>query len=110
MLSPDQIRDFCTRRYNRLLRSLVTNEPFFPLEVPFGRAKPGDDFVKLNREIKALAEADSGFKLEWMDRKFRLLGQQKIPSRVWFEDETGFLKCLGKSREVELFRRNLDLT
>lgn len=110
MLSPDQIRDFCRRRYARFLRSLVTGESFFPLEVPFGRPKPGDDFGKLNREIKALAEADSGYHLDWMDRKFRLLGEQKIPSRVWFKDETGFLKILGKTREVELFRRNIEIT
>jgi hypothetical protein len=110
MLSPDQIREFCRRRYKHFLRSLVTGESFFPLEVPFGRPKPGDDFAKLNREIKALAEADSGYRLEWIDRKFRLLGEQKIPSRVWFEDEPGFLKILGKTREVELFRQNLELT
>src|SRR6267378_829462 len=110
MLSPDQIRDFCRRRYARFLRSLVIGESFFPLEVPFGRPKPSDDFGKLNREIKALAEADSGYHLDWMDRKFRLLGEQKIPSRVWFKDETGFLKILGKTREVELFRRNLEIT
>jgi hypothetical protein len=110
MLSPDQIRHFCRRRYSRFLRSLVTGESFFPLEVPFGRPRPNDDFVKLNREIKALAEADSGYRLEWMDRKFRLLGEQKIPSRVWFEDEPGFLKILGKTREVELFRHNLEIT
>ncbi len=51
------------------LRSLVTGESIFPLEVPFGRPKPGDDFAKLNREIKALAEADSGYRLEWIDKK-----------------------------------------
>jgi len=110
MLSPDQIRDFCRRRYASYLRSLVRGESFFPLEIRFGRPKAGDDFGKLNREIKALAEADWGYHLEWTDRKFRLLGEQKIPSRVWFENETGLLKILGKAREVELFRRNLELT
>lgn len=110
MLSPDQIRDFCRRRYAEFLRSLVTSDTFFPLEVPFGRPRAGDDFGKLNREIKALAEADLGYRLEWTERKFRLLGDQNIPSRVWFEDEAGYLKILGKIREVELFRHNLELT
>lgn len=110
MLSPDQIRDFCRRRYVAFLRSIVTGHVFFPLEVRFGRPKAGDDFGKLNREIKALAEADLGYRLEWTERKFRLLGDQKIPSRVWFEDESGYLKILGKVREVELFRRNLELS
>lgn len=110
MLSPDQIRDFCQRRFASYLRSLVTGESFFPLEIRFGRPKAGDDFGKLNREIKALAEADLGYRLEWAERKFRLLGEQKIPSRVWFENEAGFLKILGATRELELFHRNLELT
>ena len=110
MLSPDQIRDFSRRRYSRFLRSLVTGEPFFPLDVPFGRPKPGDNHTKLSSEVKQLAEAEFGYRLEWTQRKFRLLGEQKLPSRVWFEDEVGFLKILGKAREVELFRRNLELT
>src|ERR1700677_251432 len=110
MLSPDQIRDFCRRRYADFLRSIVTGDAFFPLEVRFGRPKAGDDYGKMNREIKMLAEADYGYRLEWSDRTFRVLGEQKIPSRVWFESEAGFLKILGKDREVELFRCNLELT
>lgn len=110
MLSPEQIRDFCRRRYPDFLRSLVTGDNFFPLDVRFGRVKPSDNFTTLNREIKALTEADLGYHVEWADRKFRLLGEQKIPSRVWFENETGYLKILGKAREVESFRRNLELT
>ena len=110
MLSPDQIRDYCRRRYARFLRSLVAGEPFFPLDVPFGRPKPGDNHTKLSSEVKKLAEAEFGYRLEWTERKFRLLGEQKLPSRVWFEDEAGFLKILGKAREVESFRRNLELT
>jgi hypothetical protein len=110
MLSPDQIREFCRRRYPRFLRSLVTADSFFPLEVPFGRPKPTDSHGKLNREIKALAEADLGFRIEWTERRLRLLGEQRLPSRVWFEDESGLLRALGKAREVELFRCNLHLT
>lgn len=110
MLSPDQIRDYCRRRYARFLRSLVIGEPFFPLDVPFGRPKPGDNHTTLSSEVKKLAEAEFGYCLEWTERKFRLLGKQKLPSRVWFADEAGFLKILGKAREAESFRRNLELT
>src|SRR5712671_3219541 len=110
MLSPDQIRDFCLRRYPRFLQSLVTGEPFFPLDVPFGRPKPSDNHTKLSREIKVLAEADLGYRLAWTERKLRLLGEQKLPARVWFEDEAGLLKAVGKTREAETFRHNLRLT
>src|SRR5882724_13022568 len=56
MLRPQQVRQFCERRYPSFLRSLVTGERFFPLDVPFGRLKATHDHRLLSQEIKALAD------------------------------------------------------
>lgn len=110
MLRPEQIREFCARRYPRFLRSLVTGESFFPLDVPFGRVTANCDHVTLNREVKALAESRLGYRVEWGRRMFRLLGEQSLPVRIWFEQPSEYVKALGKEGEVKDFEQNVDRT
>src|SRR5690348_12438483 len=107
MLSPDEIRALCERKYAAFLRSIVTGEPFFPLKVPFGRPQSSEEWRKLDAEITALARNDLGYRIEWEQVKTRLYGQQKLPQRVWFDEEASFLKALRKQTEVDEFRRLL---
>ena len=108
MLRPDDIRDQCLRKYPDYLRSLAAKTPFFPFEIRFGRPSPTDDFEKLKAEINALAGSNMGYAIEWTEAATRRWGRQTLPSRVWFE-EAPFLRLLGKEREVEIFRQNLEL-
>ena len=56
--------------------------------------------------FKALADGTLGYLIEWRIRRFRLTGEQKVPARVWFQSADDYLKAVGKSREVELFRKS----
>ena len=105
MLSPSDIRALCQRKYPAFLRSLLTKEPFFPLKVPFGRPTSSEQWEKLQTEITTLANASLGYRIEWQDVNTRLYGRQRLPQRVWFDDESSFLKALGKQTEVDEFRR-----
>ena len=107
MLSPDDIRVLCARKYPAFLRSVVTGEPFFPLKVPFGRPTSSTEWSKLNAEITALAQSNLGYRIEWEHINTRLYGRQQLPQRVWFDDESSFLKALGKQAEAEELRRLL---
>jgi hypothetical protein len=110
MLSPDDIERLCQRKYPAFLRAVVTGQPFFPLEIRFGRPSTTEEWEKLRCEISSLAKGNLGYRVEWTETNTRRWGRQKFPDRVWFEDELGFLKAVRKHAEVEQFRRNLALT
>lgn len=110
MLSPEDIRELCERKYPAFLRSLVERQPFFPLKIRFGRPSPTDDWTKLESEIKALAAADLGYRIDWVEVNTRRWSRQRLPQHVWFDAEDSFLRMLRKTSEVEAFRKHLEHT
>ena len=110
MLNPDDIQLLCQRKYPAFLKSVVTCEQFFPLDIRFGRPSTTDEWEKLRREITTLAKGKLGYRIEWAETNTRRWGRQKFPQRVWFENEDEFLTALRKSGEVAAFRVNLTLT
>lgn len=109
MLKPDDIQRLCQRKYPAFLKSVVTGEQFFPLEIRFGRPSTTGEWETLQREISALAKGNLGYRIEWAETNTRRWGRQKFPERVWFENEGQFLKALRKHEEVERLRANLAL-
>lgn len=109
MVQPQQVRNWCEKKYPDFLRSLVSGEPFFPLEINVGHPRPGYDHDRLDKEVKALAEASLGYHIEWTTRKFRLTGEQRIPARIWFESAQEYLAAIQRTRETEQFCANLNL-
>ncbi len=107
MLRPQDIQQLCERKYSAFLRSIVTGESFFPLNIRFGRPSPTEDWLKLQSEITALASGELGYRVEWEEVNTRRWGRQRLPGRVWFETEREFLKALCKQSEVESFRKQL---
>lgn len=103
MLSPDDIRAMGIRRYPSYLRALVMGEAFFPLKIPFGRPSTSDEWPKLQKEITALATGTVGYRIEWTTVNTRRWGEQRMPERVWFDDEATCLQALGKKTEVIRF-------
>ena len=110
MLSPDDIRASCQKKYPALLRAVVVGEAFFPLEIRFGRPSSTAAWSTLQSEISALAQADLGYRIDWTEINTRQWGRQRMPERVWFESETDYLRVIGKTEEVRRFRVNLALT
>lgn len=110
MLSPDDIRRSALRRYADFLRSIVTGEPFFPLQIRFGKPSATEDFEKLRREIAALTSANLGCSIDWVEVNSRRWGQQRLPERIEFPDEARYLHLLGKAKEAARFRENLEQT
>lgn len=110
MLHPDDIARLCQRKYPAFLRSVVTGEAFFPLEIRFGRPSTTAEWETLRREITALAGGNLGYCIDWDETNTRRWGRQKFPRRVWFADEASFLRALGKAGEGGRFRANLALT
>lgn len=112
MLSPDDIRAACRKKYPAFLRALVTGESFFPLEIRFGRPSSTAAWATLQSEISALAhaQAESGYCIEWTEINTRQWGRQRLPARVWFEHEADYLNLITKTEETRRFRVNVELT
>src|SRR5436309_330696 len=110
MLNADDIQRLCQRKYPAFLKSVITGERFFPLDIRFGRPSTTDEWEKLRREITALAKGKVGYRIDWAETNTRRWGRQKFPERVWFENEAEFLGAVRKREEVEMFRTNLALT
>src|ERR1700721_2992303 len=107
MLSPSDIQHLCQRKYPAFLKSVVSGEQFFPLEIRFGRPSTTDEWEILRREISALANGKIGYRIEWSETNTHLWGRQKFPERVWFENENEFISALRKHEEIISLRTNL---
>lgn len=107
MRTPREIRKYCERRYSDLLRAIVEGRSLFPLEIRFGKTNQPSDFESLRQAVTSLSESDLNFSIEWAERNTRRWGLQRLPRRIWFDDESGFVRALGKAKEVEHFRQNL---
>lgn len=110
MLQPADIRRFCERKYPLFLASLVSGCTFFPLEVPFGRPGPRFEHAEMSRTISALAECGLGYKIEWTSHKYRWIGDQRVPKRIWFETAEDYLRAINKERETHRFIEAIDTT
>jgi hypothetical protein len=110
MLSPEQIVAVARRKYPAYLRSLVTGQDIFPLEIRFGRPSPSADWELLQREIGALAESHHRFTVTWSEKSTRRWGVQRFPMRVCYEDADSFLADLGKGWEAKQVGRQIEVT
>lgn len=108
MLSPEQIRKRALNRYEAFLRSLCTNEVFFPLVVyGAGFAKP-KDFAGDRAAIQALRQSSKeklgfGYEITWEQRTYRRLGAQSVPSGVSFPSRDDYVRFLKADSEVARF-------
>ncbi len=109
MRSPEEIRKIGLRKYPDFLKSIVQGTPFFPLAVRFGKPSTATAFEKLRAEIEALAASNLRCRIEWREvRSPRLgLGRQRLPERIFFDDESDYLLTIGRNAETRRFREQL---
>jgi len=113
VISPADIGDRARRKYRDYLRSIVEKTAFFPLEIAFAKAKPGEAAKRwsdLHTELEQLrgdsAENRPGksYIVEWEERRDRLAGNQNFPARIYFPDEQSYLAFIDKATEAARFR------
>lgn len=104
MITSDEIRQQAERKYLDFLRAGVRGEPFFPLEIRFGKAKASDDYLALRRWVGELlasskAECGYGYEVVLAERELRRYGRQSLPSRITIDTANDFLQLIGKVEE-----------
>ena len=109
MISPAQVRDKAARHYMRFLEAYLAGKDFFPLELPFPKVKASDDYMAVKAGVQTLLlgakrEKGYGYSVAIETRTMRRYGPQSLPSRIWIETETDFLKLTGKEVEFKRFK------
>jgi hypothetical protein len=109
MIDPLGIRKKAVRLYDEYLTTLLKPESFFPKEIPFGKVNSTDDYDIIKSEVKELINGSKdklgyGYKVELAQINTRRYGLQSFPRRIYFENETDFLKFIKKEKEVSEFK------
>ena len=106
MRSPSDIHAQALRLWERheILRAELSGEVLFPwslpLNPPAGNAVLKDHAV-IAQSISELAKSEiqNAFTIEWVERRLRGAGEQRLPQRAVFTDRETFLRFLGKQND-----------
>ncbi len=109
MFSRAELLAQARRRYPDFLRTNVTGEGCFPLELRLGKTRRAADYPGYQAELAALREAatDFGFQIEWESVRAPRFGQHDRPQRAFFAGEPEYLRALGKAGEAQAFREDV---
>ena len=112
MISPKDIREKALRHWSSHTyhRLCLSGAPWQALDIPFG--KPGgrellSEFASIGKSLQALqASAKAyGYQIDFEPVAHHQLGEQHLPSRIYFATEQDFLRCIGKLKEAAQFKQ-----
>lgn len=115
MITPQDIRAKALRHWSSYAyhRLRLSGTPWQAFDIPFG--KPGgrellNDFANIRNSLHELqtsakATLGYGYRIDFEPVAHRQLGEQHLPSRIYFETEQDFLRFIGKLREATQFKQ-----
>jgi hypothetical protein len=112
VITPADIRQKADRLYLPFLRAWLSDQPFFPQNIPVGKLP--SDYVELRKGVHALQAQSKerrgrGYTLAYQVQHKRFSGQQTVPIRAIIETEQDFLWLIEKEEEFDLFRKDVML-
>lgn len=113
MITPQEIKTKTEKKYRSFLQLLVENSPFSRIDIRGDKSYTKASLSEFEKEILQIVSQSKekkgfGYTLEFQKVKTKHLGTQDLPIAIYFDEEKDFLKYLGKEKEVELFRSNVD--
>jgi hypothetical protein len=113
MITPQEIKSKTERKYISLLQSLVEGIPFSKLVIRGDKSYTKSSLPEFEKEIQQIVSQSKekkgfGYTLEFQRVKTKYLGTQDLPVSIYFDTEKDSLKFLGKEKEVELFKANVE--
>lgn len=113
MITPQEIKNKAERKYISFLQSSVDNKPFEKLVIRGDKKYTKTSLPEFEKEIQQIISQSKekkgfGYTLEFQKVKTKSLGVQDLPTSIFFDTEKDFLKFLGKEKEVELFKANVE--
>ncbi|MEQ9167632.1 MAG: DUF2220 family protein [Fulvivirga sp.] len=114
MIPPEQIRLKSLRKYISFLQKLVRNETFERIVITGDKSYTKSSLQEFEKEIRSILSQSKekkghGYSLDFQKVKTKFLGTQDLPTAIYFDTETDFLKYLGKEKEVTVFEQNIQL-
>ena len=113
MITPDEIKNKANSKYTGFLRELVEGIPFSKLVIAGDKSYSRSSWPDFQKEIQSIISHSKekkgfGYTLEFQQVKTKHLELQDLPRRIYFETERDYLRFLGKEKEVELFRADVN--
>jgi hypothetical protein len=113
MITPDEIKKKANSKYTGFLRELVEGIPFSKLVIAGDKSYSRSSWPDFQKEIQSIISHSKekkgfGYTLEFQQVKTKHLELQDLPRRIYFETERDYLRFLGKEKEVELFRADVN--
>lgn len=115
-MNPEEIKIQAERWYKDFLFSSIKGDIFFPKEIRFGKVKSPEtleNFQEIRKEIQNLRSKSKeqlgyGYVIDFIKRKDQKIGEQLFPNRIYFENETDFLKFINKEKEYQEFKLTIN--
>ncbi len=120
MITPQDIRTKALRHWNSYVyhRRCLSGESWQVLEITFGKPSGREllnEFTNISKAMEALqasakARLGYGYQIEFEPVAHRQLGEQHLPSRLYFDSEQDFLRYIGKQKEATQFKHLVQQT
>lgn len=112
MITPSDIKNIAIKKWGDYLRSLITNEEFFPLEINrIGKIKPREAFWEYDKTVKSIDELidksnlkiEKSYQIEFVEVNNRKVKASRFPDSIKFISEADYLCFIGKESERDIF-------
>ncbi len=113
MITPSEIQEKAKRKYLDYLRLLIESKPFEKIFIRGDKSYSKSSLADFEVEIKSIQSKSKeskgyGYSLDFQTVKTKYLGEQGLPTSIYFESAADFLKFIEKEKEAQLFKRNSD--
>lgn len=114
MITPSEIKKKTERKYISFLQTLVENIPFSRIDIRGDKSYTKSSLQEFEKEIQQIVSQSKekkgfGYSLDFQKVKTKYLGVQDLPISIYFDNEKDFLKFLGKEKEVDSFKSNVEV-
>ncbi|MFA7449177.1 MAG: Wadjet anti-phage system protein JetD domain-containing protein [Weeksellaceae bacterium] len=93
---------------------MVENIPFSRIDIRGDKSYTKSSLQEFEKEIQQIVSQSKekkgfGYSLDFQKVKTKYLGVQDLPISIYFDNEKDFLKFLGKEKEVDSFKSNVEV-
>ncbi|HHB51461.1 MAG TPA: hypothetical protein ENK75_00210, partial [Saprospiraceae bacterium] len=108
MISPVEIKQKAERKFVDYLRSIISEENIFPLNIRSNKSV-GNSLAEYKKNVdKIISESklnkNYGYSIDFENRKTKTLGTQRFPVNIYFETEKDYIKFINKEKEANCFK------